>query len=148
ERPRYWVDHLRNPVLFARGVQSLRRAGARAFLEVGPKPMLLAMGQSCSDNDGLLWRGSLRPERSDWEQMLESLSALYGEGCPVSFPSLHEGADRRKVLLPTYPFQRKMHWIELTSAGWDRKGVRAAEVPRDERVHPLLGGLYASPAPL
>jgi len=30
----------------------------------------------------------------------------------IKWPALHHGAARRRVALPTYPFERKRYWIE------------------------------------
>ncbi len=144
--PRYWVDHLRKPVMFARGMETLNQAGVRAFLEVGPKPTLMTLGQSCIVGEDKLWLGSLRPERSDWQQMLESLASLYVAGAPVKWQGLDEGRDRRKVALPVYPFQRRKHWMELSGATWEHQGVSAPSAAPEERVHPLLGRSHASPS--
>ena len=145
-KPRYWVDHLRQPVMFARGMETLNEAGARVFLEVGPKPTLVAMGQSNVSGDDKVWLASLRPEHSDWRQMLDGLAALYVAGAPVSWKGLDEGRDRRKVVLPSYPFQRKKHWLELSGASWDRAGLQPQAPTRDDAAHPLLGRLQASPS--
>jgi acyl transferase domain-containing protein/acyl carrier protein len=144
--PRYWVDHLRKPVMFARGMETLSQAGVQAFLEVGPKPTLVTLGQSCVVGEDKLWLGSLRPERSDWQQMLESLASLYVAGASVKWQGLDEGRDRRKVALPVYPFQRRNHWMGLSGATWEDQGVSAQSAAPDGRVHPLLGRQHASPA--
>ncbi|MCP3102831.1 type I polyketide synthase [Myxococcus sp. K15C18031901] len=136
QEPRYWVEHLRRPVMFARSLESLRRAGVTGFLEVGPRPTLIAMGQGCIPVDGTRWWGSLRPERSDWEQLLEGLSSLYVAGVPVNWRGLDAGRERRKLSLPSYPFQRRKHWMELSDASWERQGPRAQG---SAAPHPLLG---------
>ncbi|MCE9672544.1 SDR family NAD(P)-dependent oxidoreductase [Myxococcus stipitatus] len=139
--PRYWVEHVRRPVMFARSLETLSAAGIKGFLEVGPRPTLIAMGQGCIANDGTRWWASLRPERSDWEQLLEGLASLYVAGVPVNWRGLDEGRERRKVSLPSYPFQRRRHWMELSDAGWERQGVRDTGATAG---HPLLGKRLAS----
>ncbi len=140
--PRYWVQHLREPVMFARGMQTLEQAGVKAFLEVGPKPTLVTMGQSCITQGSPLWAGSLRPERSDWQQLLEGLAALYVAGVPVDWRGVDQGRERHKVSLPVYPFQRRNHWMELSGASWEVPGAGSEPAP----LHPLLGHLHASPS--
>ncbi|AEI67803.1 type I polyketide synthase [Corallococcus macrosporus] len=143
---RYWVRHLREPVMFARGMQTLEQAGVKAFLEVGPKPTLVTMGQSCITKEDTLWVGSLRPERSDWQQMLEGLAALHVAGVPVDWRGVDQGRERHKVALPVYPFQRRHHWMDLNGSTWDIPGVSAAPEAGAARGHPLLGRLHASPS--
>ena len=41
--PGYWRQHLRNPVRFVDGVQTLVAEGVTIFVEIGPKPTLLGM---------------------------------------------------------------------------------------------------------
>ncbi|QQR41765.1 type I polyketide synthase [Myxococcus xanthus] len=144
--PRYWVQHLREPVMFARGMQTLEQAGVKAFLEVGPKPTLVTMGQSCITQEDTLWVGSLRPERSDWQQMLEGLAALHVAGVPVDWRGVDQGRERHKVALPVYPFQRRNHWMDLNGSTWDIPGVSTAPEAGTTRGHPLLGMPHASPS--
>ncbi len=107
---RYWVDHIRRPVMFAAGVKALYDHGHRRFLEIGPKPTLVGMGKRClPDDGGAEWLASLRPERDDRDQLLDSLAHLYVCGA-TNGPQSHQ-AGRRKVALPTYPFERKRYWF-------------------------------------
>ncbi|CAM5271821.1 SDR family NAD(P)-dependent oxidoreductase OS=Streptomyces rutgersensis OX=53451 GN=F0345_01405 PE=4 SV=1 [Streptomyces diastaticus subsp. diastaticus] len=50
--PEYWVRHVRETVRFADGVRALGRAGANAFLEIGPGGVLTALTQRVLDADG------------------------------------------------------------------------------------------------
>ena len=107
---KYWVDHIRRPVMFAAGVKALYDHGHRLFLEIGPKPTLVGMGRRClPDNSGTEWLASLRPERDERDQLLESLGHLYVRG--ASNGETAHLAGRRKLALPTYPFERKRYWF-------------------------------------
>ena len=48
-------------------------------------------------------------------QLLSALGALWTAGVEVDWSSLHTGDRRRRVRLPTYPFQRERHWWESTA---------------------------------
>jgi acyl transferase domain-containing protein len=71
-------------------------------------------------------------------QILERAEA-YVRGLPLD---AEPGGRRRRVPLPTYPFQRRRHWVETETAG------RPAPVhhPGEEGVPPLLGHRLSSPA--
>jgi acyl transferase domain-containing protein len=43
--------------------------------------------------------------------MLTSLARLYVRGVHVDWERLDRGFPRRRVVLPTYPFQRQRYWI-------------------------------------
>src|SRR5436853_5877910 len=49
--PRYWREHLRQPVRFAAGMQTLFKQGCTIFIEIGPKPTLLSMAEQCLDQE-------------------------------------------------------------------------------------------------
>jgi len=147
-RPGYWVEHLRRPVAFARGITSLAAAGVDTFLEIGPQPTLVALGRACVPEASPAargrWLASLRPGRSDGEQMFETLAELWTAGVEVDLRALDAGRDRRPVAAPTYPFQRRALWLTLGDATWDRPGV--ARTRGAAAGHPLLGSRRPSPA--
>ncbi len=111
--PDYWVKHVRQPVRFAQGMQTLQRQGVGIYLEVGPKPILLGMGRQCLAQDQGIWLPSLRPGQSDWGQMLQSLSQLYVQGVNINWTGIAQDYSYQKIRnLPTYPFQRERYWID------------------------------------
>jgi phthiocerol/phenolphthiocerol synthesis type-I polyketide synthase E len=115
--PAYWARHLRQPVRFAAGLGELLADPRRILLEVGPgrtlatfaghhpgrsgPPVLVsrpASGDLATDAQaaalaayGRLWLAGLRLD--------DRAGPLAGEG-------------RRRVPLPTYPFERQRYWIE------------------------------------
>ncbi|WP_165360758.1 type I polyketide synthase [Candidatus Chloroploca sp. Khr17] len=136
----YWRRHLREAVRFHAGVTTLRSAGFDLLLELGPHPTLLGMVQQDSEAAPLrAGLPSLRRSRDDHQQMLESLGQIYVAGVPVNLAALHQDAARRKVILPTYPFQRSRYWVDLP--------VLTARRAREQAFggHPLLGRRTRSP---
>jgi acyl transferase domain-containing protein/ubiquinone/menaquinone biosynthesis C-methylase UbiE/acyl carrier protein len=130
----YWVEHVQRPVQFAQGIATLEAEGAAAFVEIGPKPTLLALGRACWAGEMGHWLPSLRPGCSDWKQMLESLSRLYVAGVEVSWTGFDQDAPRQRVALPTYPFQHVRSWLPST-----QKTTPSLKPRPDGACHPLLG---------
>jgi len=130
--PVYWRRHLRQPVRFAAGMETVLAREITACLEIGPTPTLLSMVQQPTANSqqptALL--PSLHPDRSDWRQMLQSLGALYGCGAAIDWDGFHAHQTARNVILPTYPFQRRRHWVETAA----RKAGGAALRPLIETM--------------
>ncbi|NER45916.1 MAG: amino acid adenylation domain-containing protein, partial [Symploca sp. SIO1A3] len=111
--PEYWCRHILSPVNFVAGMEALQQQKCEVFLECGPKPILLGMGRQCLPENGGLWLPSLRPEQEDWQQMLTSLGKLYGKNVNVDWVGFdRDYPQRRKVVLPTYPFQRQRYWVD------------------------------------
>jgi acyl transferase domain-containing protein/aryl carrier-like protein/protein-L-isoaspartate O-methyltransferase len=108
----YWCRHLCQPVLFATGMDTLNQLGYQVFVEIGPKPTLLGMGRHCLGAQTGLWLPSLRQGQSDWQHLLSSLGELYVRGVPINWSGFHQDYSRRRLHLPTYPFQRQRYWIE------------------------------------
>ncbi|BCL39537.1 non-ribosomal peptide synthetase/type I polyketide synthase [Nostoc sp. MS1] len=110
----YWVSHVCQVVRFANSMQTLDQQGYKVFLEIGPKPILLAMGRQCLPDDQGLWLPSLRSGISPWQQLLSSLAQLYVVGAKVDWLGFEQDYPHSKVPLPTYPFQKQQYWIPQT----------------------------------
>jgi acyl transferase domain-containing protein/ubiquinone/menaquinone biosynthesis C-methylase UbiE len=136
----YWRRHVRQPVQFARGMQTLRDQGIEAYLEIGPHPVLLGMGSACVGTDGALWLPSLKRGRGEWEQMLDTLASLYAKGVPVDWAGFDGGYARRRVSLSTYPFQRSRHWIPVRERSPLAEPLPAARAAAeaDDRIGRML----------
>src|SRR5262249_55761791 len=90
--------------------------GCGIFLEIGPQPILVGMGRHCLPDGKGMWLSSLRQGQADWYQLLHSLGALYVRGVSVDWAGFDRDYPRRRVVLPTYPFQRQRYWVEMTAS--------------------------------
>jgi acyl transferase domain-containing protein/acyl carrier protein len=133
--PEYWVRQVSLPVRFLEGIRAIHDTRCNAFVEVGPKATLLSMARASSPSRGGQFLASLDPARGDWNQIVNSLAALYVSGHPVDWAAFDRGYARRWVALPTYPFQRGRYWFAPDEA--QGKIARRAQ----PRRHPLLGTL-------
>ena len=135
----YWRRHLRAPVRFSSGIAALYEKGYRLLLEIGSNPTLSSMGKRCVPAGESAWLPSLKKERDDWPQILDSLSALYVRGGDIDWVSFDRGFPRRKVALPTYPFERKRYWVA------DQRARAMDDAPLASGRHPLLQRRTSSP---
>jgi acyl transferase domain-containing protein len=115
--PDYWANHLRHTVRFSANVQELLKLPANhALLEVGPGQTLGALTmRGLAKREGRLVLSSMRwpqQEVSDVEFLLTSLGRLWLAGVEVSWHAFYSAESRRRVALPTYPFERQRYWIE------------------------------------
>ncbi|MGK7942439.1 MAG: type I polyketide synthase [Crocosphaera sp.] len=110
--PQYWVSHVRQTVRFAQSIETLHQQGYQIFLEIGPKPILVGMGRQCLPEEAGTWLPSLRPVKTDWQQILESLGNLYIQGIEINWSRFEKDYLSHQVELPTYPFQRQRYWLE------------------------------------
>ncbi|MEM6447249.1 MAG: SDR family NAD(P)-dependent oxidoreductase, partial [Cyanobacteria bacterium P01_D01_bin.123] len=143
--PDYWCQHIRQPVQFAAGMETLRAKGCDILIDLSPKPLLMTMGQQCwsvqadePSNSQPLWIPSLRADRENWETLTASLAQLYVRGLEIDWRGFDRSYHRQHLPLPTYPFQRERYWVKRSKARSLQGKV----------VHPLLGvqqRLAASP---
>ncbi len=111
----YWVKHLRGTVRFAQGLQVLIESDDRVLLEVGPGQGLCTFARQ-QEKKPLGIVPSLRKPSDDVrdrEYAVGTYARLWANGYPVEWQNLR-GADerRRRIPLPTYPFEHKPYWIE------------------------------------
>lgn len=141
--PADWRRQVREPVRFAAGVETLYREGFDLFVEIGPRPTLLGMAGKILPEGAALLLPSLRHGRSDWQSVLETLATLYAEGQAVDWAGFDRHFARRRVHLPTYPFERQRHWLAEGAAPAIVPGHHAV---RDAAAPMLLGRQLRSPA--
>ena len=141
--PEYWMRNLRQPVLFAQTLTALLGSDHTLFVELSAHPVLAtAIEHTAQDSGHGAWVvGSLERDKPERASMLRSLAELYARGYPVDFRRLYP--DSTAVELPTYPFQRQRHWLELAKTTplllrhrSDLKGA-AAPAPTPSVVSPL-----------
>jgi acyl transferase domain-containing protein/NADPH:quinone reductase-like Zn-dependent oxidoreductase/NAD(P)-dependent dehydrogenase (short-subunit alcohol dehydrogenase family) len=115
-QPQYWRRHVREVVRFGDSVETMLAQKPDCILEIGPHPTLLSLfGAGSPEGPKLI--GSLRKGRDDWEQVLESASALFLAGAEIDWRGAARGERREIVDLPTYPFQRERCWFSAQTHG-------------------------------
>jgi acyl transferase domain-containing protein len=116
--PAYWVGHLRQPVRFAEGVGRLLEDARQLLLEVGPGRVLSTLArQHPGHAPSRLTLTTLRHPGDDTPDeafLLTTLGRLWLSGVSVDWAGVYRHESRRRVPLPTYPFQRQRHWLERT----------------------------------
>ncbi|MEO8695420.1 MAG: SDR family NAD(P)-dependent oxidoreductase [Acidimicrobiales bacterium] len=133
----YWVEHLRRAVRFADGMTTLAQEGCNVFLEVGPAPILSAMGRRCLPDAHVVWAASLQPKRPDVARTALALGELWTAGVDVSWGAFDGRHRRRRVVMPTAPFQRQRYWVPASES---RASATALSTG-----HPLLGVEVVAP---
>lgn len=135
----YWVDNLRQPVLFLSAIEALLADDFDIFLEMSPHPLLVGAIRQTSEqkNKSALALASLRREEESRAALLTTLGKLYTQGCEPNWFTLYQGHVQH-VSLPTYPWQRQRYWNAVLDRPHSRAHSSFAMEPRRDG-HPMLG---------
>jgi len=97
--PDYWCRHAQQTVRFAAGIETLYQQGIDIFLEIGPQPTLIDMGQHCRPETGV-WLPSIQQWASNWQQLFQSVAKLYVQGASIDWAAFGQYYPRCRVALP------------------------------------------------
>jgi acyl transferase domain-containing protein/acyl carrier protein len=134
--PSYWVQQLRRPVRFSQGLEHLLRMQGAILLEVGPGQTLSALAKRHPEMTArrLVLSSLRRPDEQehDHASVLKALGRLWLSGAEINWSGFYANERRRRLALPTYPFERQRHWVDLQplqgrldeNPGSDQQAVR------------------------
>jgi thioester reductase-like protein len=135
----YWNQPIRAAEQSAAGLTTLTQEQYGAFVTMGDAAAFITLGQQSLPTETGLWLSSWRPGQNEWQVMLAGLAQLYIQGAAVDWLEFDRPYTRRKVSLPTYPFQRESYWIESAQQSLTRGAIA------HQLDHPLLGQLLCTP---
>jgi hypothetical protein len=117
--PDYWVRQILAPVRFADAMRSVIAAGADVVVEIGPHPVLTALGRRSMPDSEVRWLPTLRRERDDLAARRDEIEARALE------------SDRRRA--PKPPASRCLSILPAHATLVD-EGVREARWARSSGV--------------
>lgn len=117
--PMYWAKHLRQTVRFADGIKTLWQHPQRVLLEVGPRTTISTLAkQQAKDIKQQITIPSLSDSadnEAEWTALLKALGQLWLTGVTIDWHKFYQGEKRRRIPLPTYPFESQRFWIDPPS---------------------------------
>ncbi|WP_245747242.1 polyketide synthase [Frateuria terrea] len=123
----YWTEHLRRAVRFSTALGRVLDAPSRVLLEVGPRATLgtLARQHPGAQRGHIATLASLSDTpATELASLRLAAGQLWCRGIAIDPAQFDRRTARRRVLLPTYPFERQRYWID----------ARAAEAPATPEV--------------
>lgn len=130
--PAYWANHLRSTVRFSDGLASLLEDPDRVLLEVGPGQILTGLARAHPAAAGRTLVASLphpADQSDDERHLIAALGRLFVAGVDIDWTRFQGGMRRRRVPLPTYPFERQRYWIDEPPHG---------AAPSTQEVRPVV----------
>jgi FkbH-like protein len=112
----YWANHIRSTVNFVDGINELLKNKNTLFIEVGPGTSISTLlSQYSTENKKVISISTMRhpkKECNDLNVFLDALSQIWINGGDAVFTNYYHEDNRSRIPLPTYPFERRKHWIE------------------------------------
>jgi len=135
--PGYWAMHANHTARFSDALHELWQLKNPILLEGGPGNTIGVLARQHPDGKNVANPTVLSSlhnhyeNRNDAEYQLHNVGALWSSGITINWNNLHQGRRRRKMSLPTYPFERKKYWIE--NEGPQIRAERLSNLPDREQ---------------
>ncbi|MFH8610392.1 beta-ketoacyl synthase N-terminal-like domain-containing protein [Streptomyces sp. NPDC018029] len=146
--PHYWADHLLRPVDFAGSMETLREAGVRRFVEIGPgrsMSNLVRANLASESGPGLDLAQTLGEPEHEEESFADAVAL--GWAVDPEVPIEEYASAPRMVPLPTYAFERHVHWVEPV-LGFGTEDVSAPATPAPATPAPSAPAPAPASAPV
>jgi amino acid adenylation domain-containing protein len=147
--PEYWGRHLVQTVRFSAGLEELFQQPGRFLLEVGPGQTLSTFARQHPAGGGASVVPTLgeRGGGADHATLLRAAGRLWLAGAELDGARYFRHERRRRVALPTYPFERQRYWIEAGRSEASAEAAPASIVPDAPTPQEPAPELAAHPRP-
>ncbi|MDI3282428.1 non-ribosomal peptide synthetase/type I polyketide synthase [Polyangium sp. 15x6] len=158
--PEAWADHLTHPVRLSDGIGTLLELSDPIYVEMGPgstmSSFLKAHPRASSGEMHTVTTlpGHRRRDVPACGEMLRALGRAWELGATVDWQAFHAGEKRRRIPLPTYPFEGKRYTLGAASteslAALDERALGIAQalgarsVDDEPGLRPALEALCAN----
>jgi acyl transferase domain-containing protein len=116
--PTYWAMHANHTARFSDALHELWQFEKPILLEAGPGRTLGVLAMQHPDRGGeAAALSSIRHDYenlSDGEYLWHALGRLWLSGAEIKWENAYSGQERRRISLPTYPFERQEYWLQPT----------------------------------
>lgn len=118
KRPEYWVEHVRDAVLFLDAAKEVGAQKVNACLEIGPGANLVKLAPQCIEStQPVTYLYSVDREANEADHLTAVVAGLHNVGAAIQWKNLFIGGKHTRVDLPTYPFQKQSYWVEEIRIG-------------------------------
>lgn len=117
--PLYWVKHLRSTVRFADGLSELAKDKSRIYIEAGPGRALSSLCKAQGRIEANAVINSLPHSDEQADDRLYFMAAVgraWSTGLELPIDRMWGSTARRRVRLPTYPFQHQHYFLDRVAA--------------------------------
>lgn len=112
---RYWAKHLRQTVMFSKGLEALALSDEDVFIEIGPGRVLTQLIRQHSFLSQPVLLSSLPSPNEvschSYEYFLNTIGQLWLHHHVIDWMHLYTNEIRQRCAAPTYVFDRQSYWV-------------------------------------
>ncbi|MEM9491355.1 MAG: SDR family NAD(P)-dependent oxidoreductase, partial [Myxococcota bacterium] len=114
--PNYWAEHIRAPVRYLDCLSEILSDPNAALIEVGPgrsqRTMVRWHPAKAASHVTVSSLPAAKSTTSAVQSLLSAAGHLWIAGVELAPAPFHAHGPRRRLPLPTYPFERRRYWVE------------------------------------
>ncbi len=131
----YWWSNVRRPVKYQDTITAAREMGFKAFLEIGPQPVLASYTNDSLGDDSIfcsVTHSFEKPDCPEVNPVSRTVSRALVHGCRISKEKIAPRPEHYSGNLPIYPWQNTEYRADSTD-------LINRHLSVNETAHPLLG---------
>jgi acyl transferase domain-containing protein len=129
----HWKRHLAESRPLEKSVQTLSAHDCTLVLELGPDADLSHLAAACWTGKAPHFMPSMCRGQNETQCVLTALGQIYVNGIVPDFHAFDAACPRRKIQLPSYPFQRSRYWITDVSKYVNEKLHQRTSSPSEDQ---------------
>ena len=145
----YWLDQLRQPVMFSSGLGQIMQEDEVVFLEVGPSGGLTSFVRNHKaykkGHQVVRLLGGQRYKGNTQKGLVEGLGKLWSKGIEIDWEKYYSQEKRNKISVPGYSFEKTKYPVDV----WPKLMVSKMILNRirsDEPTEEILkGAIWKNP---
>jgi acyl transferase domain-containing protein len=140
----YWVQQVKEPVRFTEALDAVSSTHDVILLEMGPGMTLPAIAcQKLLDSDCVILPSLADSSRlhSDEEALSLAAGQLWLAGQTIDWHAVRSHERRRRIELPTYPFERQSYWLPQPTMRHEA-GTGSEAAPQTSTPEGSCGGRF------
>jgi acyl transferase domain-containing protein len=109
--PEYWCEHILNPVCFYQSILKLKEY-SDSVVEIGPDAALIGMSKAYINDHHTVISPVMQKNKNNDYSLGSLLAQLYSNNVNIRWNNLYKEYTGSAISLPTYPWERKHHWVD------------------------------------
>lgn len=140
---RYWAKKVRQAVVLEPAINELFKSDSQILLEIGPRNTLkLLTNQNINKPTDLQILSVAGISQGNYELnigLYNTIRNLWENGIRINWENFYSNQKRRRIHLPTYPFEKQKFWISPKTEELKKNEKDANDTYKEKKTLPNIG---------